>query len=411
MTTVFPSNTRALLKHSPFSVELNEFACWLGDERYTCGAAHRHLTQLDQALPRIPQSACTEQDLHEAFAIAGQGVPSRPDRFRSTERVYGRFLAACGRLVLPKDDEPFAQVCAAYDRYLRDVRGLAASTRLFHVRAAADFLRRSPANRQGLYDLTPQNVEQYVALRSREMSRASLQCVVGHLRGFLRYCHAHSHIAQELGASIETPRIYRDEMPPQALDWSMVQALLRSIALDSKAGRRDHCILHLMVHYGLRPSEVTSLRVDSIDWGASVLRVVQRKTRSDLLLPLMSQTMSILSSYLAHDRNTQGMSHPHLFLRVRCPCGPMGSAALGNIFEKRVRLAKLPIGGHHVYRLRHTFAMRLLTQGVGVKAIGDLLGHRSIDSTNVYLRLDIDMLQGVALEVPSAASRQGDCHA
>jgi site-specific recombinase XerD len=191
----------------------------------------------------------------------------------------------------------------------------------------------------------------------------------------------------------------------------MVQALLRSIDLNSKAGHRDHFILHLMVHYGLRPSEVTSLQVDSINWDSSVLRVVQSKTRSDLLLPLMPQTMRILRRYLEHDRSAQGTSHPQLFLKVRCPGGPLGSGAIGSLFEKRVQMAKLPIGGHHVYRLRHTFAMRLLTQGVGIKAIGDLLGHHCIESTSVYLRLDIDMLQGVALEVPCISSRLGDCHA
>lgn len=166
-----------------------------------------------------------------------------------------------------------------------------------------------------------------------------------------------------------------------------------------------------MAHYGLRPSEVNALRVDSIDWGAAVLHVVQRKTQSDLLLPFMPQTMRILRNYLAHDRSAQGMTHPELFLRVRCPTGPMLSPAIGNIFEKRVRLAKLPMGGHHVYRLRHTFAMRLLKQGVGVKAIGDLLGHRCLESTCVYLRLDIDMLRGVALEVPTAELHRVDIHA
>ncbi len=411
MATTLPSNTRALLARSRYTIDLNEFARWLADERYTSGSAHRHLTQLDKALSHIPQPLCTKEELHEVFAAVGRGVPSRPDRFRSTERLYGRFLVASGRLTVPKDDEPFSHVCTAYEQYLRDVCGLAASSRLYHVRAAQDFLRRSPANMRGLHDLGPQDIEQYVALRSREMSQASLQSAIGHLRGFLRYCHARGHIAQELSTDIEAPRVYRDEMPPQALDWGMVQALLRSIDLNSKAGHRDHFILHLMVHYGLRPSEVTSLQVDSINWDSSVLRVVQSKTRSDLLLPLMPQTMRILRSYLEQDRSAQGMSHPQLFLKVRCPGGPLGSGAIGSLFEKRVQMAKLPIGGHHVYRLRHTFAMRLLTQGVGIKAIGDLLGHHCIESTSVYLRLDIDMLQGVALEVPCTSSRLGDCHA
>lgn len=210
--------------------------------------------------------------------------------------------------------------------------------------------------------------------------------------------------------AIETPRTYRGELPPQALDWSTVQALIRSVDLHSKAGRRDHCILHLMAHYGLRPSEVVALRVDSIDWDAAVLHVVQCKTRSELLLPLAPQTVRILRGYLAHERRAQGTDYPELFLRARCPSGPLERYAIGDIFKKRVRQANLELPGHNVYRLRHTFAMRLLMRGVGVKAIGDLLGHHSLESTCTYLRLDTEMLRGVALEVPEAGLGQGGCH-
>jgi site-specific recombinase XerD len=54
--------------------------------------------------------------------------------------------------------------------------------------------------------------------------------------------------------------------------------------------------------------------------------------------------------------------------------------------------------------------MRLLTRGVGVKAIGDLLWHHSLESTCAYLRLDTDTLRGVALEVPELDRHQGAHH-
>jgi integrase/recombinase XerD len=190
-----------------------------------------------------------------------------------------------------------------------------------------------------------------------------------------------------------------------------VQALIRSIDVHSRAGYRDHCILHLMAHYGLRPSEVVALRMDSIDWDAAVLHVVQRKTRSDLFLPLAPQTLHILRRYLDSERLPHGTDHPELFLRARCPSGPIERWAIGDIFKKRVREAGIKLPGRNVYRLRHTFAMRLLTRGVGVKAIGDLLGHRSLESTCAYLRLDVEMLRGVALDVPQHRPRQGACHA
>ena len=273
-----------------------------------------------------------------------------------------------------------------------------------------DFLARGLGVDQDLSALTLTDIERFVALRSREVSRHSLQHVVAHLKSFLRFCHDQGVIGRRLDA-IETPRTYRGELPPQALEWTTVQALIRSVDLASRAGRRDHCILHLMAHYGLRPSEVVALRLDSIDWEAGVLHVVQRKTRSDLFLPLTPQTLRILRSYLAHECRAQGTEHCELFLRARCPSGPIERWAIGDLFKKRGREAKLELPGHNVYRLRHTFAMRLLTRGVGVKAIGDLLGHHSLESTCAYLRLDTDMLRGVALDVPESGRHQGACHA
>lgn len=410
MVSDFPSNTRALLARSTYASELKAFAIWLGGERYTPCVVQRHLLRLEQVLPRLPGAMCSADDLRKAFGAVGRGVPSRPFVFHATERAYCRFLLARGRLRRSGDDGHHASLCSAYQRHLLEVRGLSLSSREHHAMTVADFLARGLDAEQNLNALTLTDIERYVALRSRELSRHSLQHVVAYLRSFLRFCHEQGQTSRRLDA-IETPRTFRGELPPQALEWSAVQALIQSVDLASKAGRRDHCILHLMAHYGLRPSEVVTLRLDSINWDTSVLHVVQRKTRSDLFLPLVPQTLRILRDYLAHERRAHGTEDPELFLRARCPRGPIERWAIGDIFKKRVREAKLDLPGHNVYRLRHTFAMRLLTRGVGVKAIGDLLGHHSLDSTCTYLRLDIGMLRGVALEVPELGLRQGASHA
>ncbi|MBI5269165.1 MAG: tyrosine-type recombinase/integrase [Burkholderiales bacterium] len=348
--------------------------------------------------------------MHAAFAAVGRGVPSRPLVFNATERVYARYLLGAGRLHKPTDRSPHAELCAAYQRQLLELRGLSLSAREHHAMTISDFLARGLGDAHDLNALTSADIERFVALRSRELSRHSLQHVVGHLRSFLRFCRDQGVIDRPLDA-IDTPRTYRGELPPQALEWTAVQDLIRSIDVRSRAGYRDHCILHLMAHYGLRPSEVVTLRMDSIDWGTAVLHVVQCKTRSDLFLPLAPQTLRILRRYLDKERLAHGAEHPELFLRARCPSGPIERWAIGDIFKKRVREAGIELPGHNVYRLRHTFAMRLLTRGVGVKAIGDLLGHRSLESTCAYLRLDVEMLRGVALEVPRLGVQRGACHA
>lgn len=179
-----------------------------------------------------------------------------------------------------------------------------------------------------------------------------------------------------------------------------MQSLLRSIDRSSRSGWRDYTMLHLLAHYGLRPSEVVALRLDSIDWNEKTLAVEQRKTRSALVLPLAEQTLLILRRYLAHGRPHS--THPDLFLRARCPAGALKRTAVTDIFNKRAEQSGLLIEGYSAYSLRHAFAMRLLSRGVGLKAIGDLLGHRSLSSTCLYLRLEMDMLRDVALPVPAS---------
>lgn len=233
------------------------------------------------------------------------------------------------------------------------------------------------------------------------MKRQSLQHIVARLRAFLRFCFDQGELQERLDR-IDAPRVYRDELPPRALDWPLVQRLLRSIDRSSQLGWRDYTILHLMAHYGLRPSEVVTLTLDSINWQVKTLRVKQCKTRSDLVLPVAGPTIRILRRYLYRGR--PGSVRPELFLRARTPAGPLTHNAVCDLYRKRVRESGLPLQGTSSYCLRHSFAMRLLDRGVGVKVIGDLLGHRTLESTCVYLRLQTEMLREVALPLPERAT-------
>jgi integrase len=182
-----------------------------------------------------------------------------------------------------------------------------------------------------------------------------------------------------------------------------VKKLLRSVDRASKSGWRDYMILHLMAYYGLRASEIAALRVDSIDWDAKTCRVEQRKTQSDLMLPLSEQTLALMRQYLRHGYPQSEL--PQLFLRAKRPTGGLRNYAVCDVFYKRAAQSGLPLEGYSSYSLRHSFAMRLLQRGVGVKAIGDLLGHRSLEATCVYLRLDMFALRPVALPLPPQATR------
>lgn len=404
------------LQQSPFRRELEEFAGWLKAAHYTTVIQRQHVFRLDRTLRSMPGAApgatFTTTQLQTAFGKCRRPA-SRLVNFRGTQHAYQRFLRSQGRLEDKTGDCRFADLRQRYERYLIEVRGFARSTLAHHITTVADLLERGLRPRQPLRTLTGTDIDRFVVARSTEVSRQTLQHTVAALRAFLRWCHDLGEIPVRLDA-IDTPRTYRGELPPRALEWSAVQALLRSIDRASKSGERDFAILHLMAHYGLRPSEIALLRIDSIDWTRATLRVEQRKTQSDLVLPIAPATVKALRRYLRRDRNRrhEALEQTTLFLRERCPISPLKNTGVYEIFVKRLKESGQDPTRYSAYSLRHAFAMRLLRRGVGIKAIGDVLGHRDLESTCVYLRLDIDALRDVALEVPAPnGSNRGGCHA
>lgn len=384
---------------SPFGPQLERFAQWLASKGYGHIPARNHVRRLKQVLEassaRLP-AAFERGDLERLFAAHADA-----ELFRATRRAFERCLADHGLLHHVAAAGPYARVLTAYQEHLVEVRGLSASTVAQHVSTVRAFLEEALPAGAPLSELRANLIERHVVDKGKRVSRQSMQHCVAHLRSFLRFCHSQGLLDRRLDA-IDTPRVYRDELPPRALPWAVVQQLLRSVDRRDAMGWRDYAILHLMAHYGLRPSEVVALRLDSIDWQANILRVEQRKTRSALLLPLTEPSVRILRRYLREGR--PGSNRPELFLRARGPAGTIKHTAVCDIYRSRAARSGLPIDRTSSYSLRHSFAMRLLERGVGIKAIGDVLGHRSLESTCVYLRLHTDALRDVALPLPTAAA-------
>lgn len=381
---------------------LDDFATWLVSAGYARHAAHGHVRRLKQALERM-RPAPMARDAGISAVSLSQAFASRraPALFQGTRRAFERYLATRGQLLKEPDADRFSPLLDTYRRHLSEVRGLAVSTIEQHIATTESFLAQALSADASLQDLSALAVEQFVTSEGRRLTRQSLQHVVARLRAFLRFCFDQDEVRQRLDI-IDAPRVYRGELPPRALAWPLVQRLLRSIDRFNLLGWRDYAILYLMAHYGLRPSEIVTLTLGSINWQAKILRVKQCKTRSDLILPLAGQTTRMLRRYLYHGR--PGSARPELFLRARTPAGPLTHYAIGDLYQKRARESGLPLQGTSSYCLRHSFAMRLLDRGVGIKVIGDLLGHRTLESTCVYLRLQTGTLREVALPLPAPTS-------
>jgi integrase len=166
-------------------------------------------------------------------------------------------------------------------------------------------------------------------------------------------------------------------------------------------GLRDYAIFFLIATYGLRACDILALTLDDFRWRQGELHITQRKTGYPLVLPLTDAAGEAVLHYLRDGRPRS--SWRHLFLRVRAPMGPLKSTAINDAFDACYRRSGLTLPNTGAHCLRHSYALHLLRQGTSLKTIGDVLGHRSTESTCVYLRLDVEELRQVALELPRPA--------
>ena len=401
-TRIFPPCYSTDYNTSPAAPWLDAFSAWHATNSYGVAALRSHLRVVRRVLEVHGavklDTRFSDTDLRHLFATR-----VRPKEFSGARWAFACFLRDRGQWI----DTPLrcrhSALIDTYEKYLQDVRGLAPATIDQQLRYVRDFLNTHCGASRGAADLTIRDVERFISVKSRRAGRRGLGMIVGALRSFLRYAHQRGLLATRLD-EIDRPRHFRDERPPRAVPWDLSQKLLKSIDRRTRMGSRDHAILYLMTHFGLRTGEITYLMLKDLDLDRRLLHVPQNKTRQVLSLPMSAEAVRILRRYLKSGRPRTTRSE--VFLSVLAPQRPIVRGAISEIFNRRVKHTDLPLADHSPYGLRHGFAMRLLERGVGIKAIGDLLGHRSLESTGVYLRLNTEALRDVALPVPRTPSTE-----
>jgi len=314
------------------------------------------------------------------------------------------FLREKGLIEAPIVSAPANQADAyvrAFMTHLREVRGYAHSTIRRQGQIAAEFLGwlHVAERPERLSRLSAKDLEGFTARLSRRMGRVGLQKPIAILRNLLRFLSADGVVAPGLDELIERPRVYRQEQLPRSVPWQTIEALLASIDRTSPMGKRDFAMFSLMTTYGLRACDVVALTLDDIRWRSECIRVRQSKTGKPVDLPLTDEVSDAIQDYLRHVRR-QGQ-HRQVFLRVRAPQGTLKPTAVIEAFQAWSRRSRLEIPYKGVHCIRHSYAVHLLRRGVPLKTIGDLLGHRSPESTTVYLRLATEDLRTVALPLPA----------
>ena len=380
---------------------LNGFVSWLRKHGYADFRIRLRIRKMPLIVAMLDRRRIRRFDKVTAAEFMKLAPTNSQDDVYLTAAVrsFTQYLVDLKGFALP-EETPSKKALALYLAHLKRTCGLAESTLAAHSATITELLKlvNLDSDATALRKLGLQQVEESIRMLGARLSRASLQHSVAHLRSFLRFLASRGEIRQGLDTSIDTPRLFRGERLPRALSWHTVQDFLSAIDRSTPMGRRDYAMFLLIATYGLRTCEVSALRLDDIAWQASRISVPRPKTRCSLDLPLTDEVGAAILDYLQHGR--PNVAWREVFLRVRAPEGPLKPTAVTEVFQNWTRRSGLSIPHQGPHCLRHSLAMHLLRQGASIKEIGDLLGHRSIESTGVYLRLHVPDLRDAALDLP-----------
>ena len=308
-------------------------------------------------------------------------------------------------VVLPAREPPAtpAQHCARqYEQYLRGERGLADKSVGNYLPFIHNFLRAR--FRDGPIDfsrLSARDVVRFVQRRACGMRTKSAKVLTSALRSFLRYARYRGEVTQDLAAAVPTVANWSMSAIPRAISAHQVRQLLNSLDRRTALGRRDYAIMLLLSRLGLRAIEVTQLELSDVNWAQGCVSV-RGKCGQRNELPLPAEVGKALVAYLRYGR-PQSASR-RVFLRGHAPFRGLGRTGVGSIVSYRIRRAKIDTPTLGAHQFRHGLATGLLRQGVALSEIGEVLGHRSPETTKIYTKVDLSALRMLAQRWPGGVA-------
>ncbi|NMP24693.1 tyrosine-type recombinase/integrase [Sulfobacillus harzensis] len=226
----------------------------------------------------------------------------------------------------------------------------------------------------------------------------TVRVILSQVRTFLRFLHRWGLYSQDLSRALPPVRMIPGARLPHSWPIQAVSAVLAAVDRGTPLGKRDYAILLLAARLGLRVGDITTLPLTALHWQTKTVAWVQQKTGRTVELPLLDDVGWAIIDYLRNGRpETEA---PCVFVRHRAPFEPFAvDANLHGLLMHYVQQAgvTVPAGAHGMHALRHGLAGRLLSADTPLPVIADVLGHRSTQSTQVYLAVDEAGLRRCAL--------------
>jgi site-specific recombinase XerD len=224
--------------------------------------------------------------------------------------------------------------------------------------------------------------------------------VVSALRVLFRFWKQENILYDDFEELFDTCRVRRAERIPSFYTTEEIMKVESSISRSSAVGKRDYAMLLLATRLGLRASDIAGLQFSNIDWDKGNITIMMKKTQKSIELPLLVEVGHAIIEYLRNGRPISILQN--VFLSSRAPYMGATEAIVCAAIAQIICHSGIDTSNKHhgPHSLRHSLASTLLNNGTELPIISEVLGHKSTQSTMLYLKIDINSLQKCALPVP-----------
>ncbi len=236
-------------------------------------------------------------------------------------------------------------------------------------------------------------IDLHLLEKRRTHAPASVARAAAAIRGFYRFLHAEGLAEEDTAEGLLGPKLERKL--PKALGKKAVARLLDHHP-DDELGVRDQAILHVLYAAGCRVSEVTTLRTTSIVAEHRLLRAFG-KGNKERLVPIADSALAWLARYAAEVRpalRSRAAKDPGDVLFLSRTGRPLDRVRVFQIVRAACARAGLDVACSP-HALRHSFATHLVAGGADLRSVQEMLGHASLQTTQVYTHVDHERLRAV----------------
>jgi site-specific recombinase XerD len=397
------------LRAGPGGQYLDEFAQELSQTRYARITSRKHICSAAHFLYWADRNHIEIASVNEV-SVADflrhlkhcRCLRHGPSHRATGAKLLLRYLRKTGAVTTAPPMVKKPALLVGFERWMREERcacGATIHNYSIYVQELLNSLGEDPSE----YDA--QNLRQCLRQISQRNGRGveSVKTATLGIRMFLRFLITTGQCRVGLDRAIPTVANWRLSSLPRYLPAAAIERLIAACHTSTPIGRRDRAIVLLLARLALRADDIVQLRLGDIDWEGAWIHVCG-KGRRETRLPLTQELGQAISAYLLDGRpETQS---DRVFIRARAPFTPFSdSGAVSLLVAKVMQDAGItpPCRGA-AHLLRHSAASSMLREGSSLRDIALVLRHRSIESTQIYAKVDFNALLTVTQPWPESTS-------